>query len=802
MNSVRGKTSDDELAAAAGASSEPSSDTFDALLQAAVSPAQDSYAPDSQTGYFGRLPLGATVSERFVVEWFAGAGGMGDVYRCRDLQGPQSVALKVIRKLGDQARFRREVSILSSLSHEAIVRYIGHGHTETGTPYLAMEWLEGEDLGRRIRRNRLSVADCLTLARRICGALRLAHAHGFIHRDLKPSNVFLSGARVADAKLLDFGVAHHGATAQTATRAGTLLGTVGYMAPEQAAGARLPDPRDDLFSLGCVLFECLTGRAAFVGVSSVAVLEAVLHDQPPNIRDLQPDVPPELASLVHDLLCKDRLGRPASAALVLSALDVVGLTHKKASPLERGGATPPRRVPLPPRVAYVRARPEALATPAVDALVERFGATRVSVEQASLFALELAHEDPLVDLANRATRFAQALHETCAELQLTVSLLQPPEAAGDSGASLVLDPLTVGLSHLCSVVERACAPPEDLRQRPVFLGRELELATLSAVFDECERDEVVRTVLVSAPAGFGKSALASEFLARIGARARTLTVRATPETTQLWSLPHELGASAPALSLPEHVRSLQALLDRDPPTTPIVLCLEDAHWADLASLQLLGETLSSSADRPLLVIGLARPSLSAEQREVWSKTGAHHLQLRPLSQRVGERFFDVPLESPNQAAEEAKTLVVLAAGNARLLCALQRLTASGSSSSFEAAVALVQEQLRELPASELDTLCAASVIPGSCCPSGMAAAAQTSASVERELAALSRRGLMVQQPGLQPLDDEPNYTFRHPLLREAASRFLGELRAGASERADQWRSGRSLGHPATKPLRD
>src|ERR1700761_4999530 len=203
------------------------------------------------------------VSDRFQVVRLAGAGGMGVVYRARDRLTGNAVALKVLRPAGgseghdpDQVeRFLREPRILSEVQHPAIVRYIAHGETERGEPYLAMEWLDGESLSARLGRGRLGVAESVDLVRRVAEALAVAHARGVVHRDLKPANLFLVGGEVARPKVLDFGVARRVVSSGVVTRSGALVGTPAYMAPEQARGERDVAPAADVFSLGCVLYE-------------------------------------------------------------------------------------------------------------------------------------------------------------------------------------------------------------------------------------------------------------------------------------------------------------------------------------------------------------------------------------------------------------------------------------------------------------------------------------------------------------------------------------------------------------------
>ncbi|WP_437727549.1 serine/threonine-protein kinase [Sorangium sp. So ce861] len=158
------------------------------------------------------MRVGDVLEGRFTLDARAGSGGMGEVFRARDRDTGQAVAVKVMlaRHAGDRARFEREVRVLSELRHPAIVQFVAHGQTPDGEPYLAMEWLEGEDLRARLARGMLGVDESVALAARVAAALGTAHARGVVHRDLKPSNLFLPAGDVALVKVLDFGIAHLG----------------------------------------------------------------------------------------------------------------------------------------------------------------------------------------------------------------------------------------------------------------------------------------------------------------------------------------------------------------------------------------------------------------------------------------------------------------------------------------------------------------------------------------------------------------------------------------------------------------
>ena len=268
------------------------------------------------------MRAGDLVAGRFEVEALAGSGGVGHVYRARDRHFGGRVALKVLRPCAarDIQRFAREVRVLSRLSDPAIVRYVAHGTTEDGEPYLAMEWLDGEDLAGRLTRAPLSVAESVALVRRAAEALAAAHANGVVHRDIKPGNLFLCRGRLDGLKLLDFGLAWCEGAGVDLTRTGLVVGTLGYMAPEQAQGDRHIDPRTDVFSLGCVVHRCIARRAPFDSDRIGAMLLKILHEEAPRLSTLAPGVPPALDDLVARMLSKDPAQRPAHGGEVARAL--------------------------------------------------------------------------------------------------------------------------------------------------------------------------------------------------------------------------------------------------------------------------------------------------------------------------------------------------------------------------------------------------------------------------------------------------------------------------------------------------
>ena len=276
--------------------------------------------------YCGSMVPGLQVGERFEIEREAGAGGIGTVYRALDRETGAPVAIKLLRdgNPSDVERFARETRLLAEIQHPGVVRYVANGMTDAGTPYLVMEWLEGEDLHQRLERSGLTQAESVGLIEHVCEALAGVHACGVVHRDIKPSNLFLCDGRVDHVKLIDFGIARLGYATHVVTRSGTGVGTPGYMAPEQARGSQSVDARADVFSLGCVLFKCLTGRAAFAGKHVMAVLAKVLLEEAPRVSELCADVPEALDALVARMLSKEPHERPADAAALLTELRALG----------------------------------------------------------------------------------------------------------------------------------------------------------------------------------------------------------------------------------------------------------------------------------------------------------------------------------------------------------------------------------------------------------------------------------------------------------------------------------------------
>ncbi|MEM9487750.1 MAG: protein kinase, partial [Myxococcota bacterium] len=258
---------------------------------------------------------GTVIAERYVIDTLAGSGGMGAIYKAHDRSG-RSVALKILeprsREMG--LRFTREAALLRQLSHPTIVRYLDSGVTATGEQFLAMEWLEGCDLKQRLTGARLTASEALHVVGRVATALSVAHNHGIVHRDVKPANIFLPDCQLNAAKLLDFGLARWAHGSNGITVAGTRFGTPAYMSPEQVRGETELSARCDIFSLGCVLFECLTGEPAFAAHDPMAVFCKILMARVPEPSTLSAAVPAEVDDLVRVMLAKNPAERLATGS--------------------------------------------------------------------------------------------------------------------------------------------------------------------------------------------------------------------------------------------------------------------------------------------------------------------------------------------------------------------------------------------------------------------------------------------------------------------------------------------------------
>ncbi len=368
--------------------------------------------------------VGRVVDGRYRVEAVLGSGSMGTVYRAKQLNVGREVALKILRhdRSADEAahaRFKQEAELVARLSSPHTVTAFDSGRTPDGEPYLVMELLHGESLGQRLARHgRLEVAESLDTAIQVLRSLSEAHAKGIVHRDLKPDNVYFTqvagagGAREI-VKVLDFGIAklvgRSAATLEAVeTQAGAVFGTPRYMSPEQAQGLPL-DARSDLYTLGTILFQMLSGRPLFDDREAVVVMARHIKSAPARLRDLglPVPIPGELDDLLSDVLAKDPSLRPSTADVFAERLlelyeallsDSSGMRILRRSPTSSTNSA--SFAPLPLRATEAAT----VAVPAASPIRAGFRARARPVVVAAGFALAVGVVVALVALRLRANR--------------------------------------------------------------------------------------------------------------------------------------------------------------------------------------------------------------------------------------------------------------------------------------------------------------------------------------------------------------------------------------------------------------
>ena len=289
------------------------------------------------------------IDDRYARGALLGSGGMAEVYLAHDEVLRRDVALKVLKNQYAEneefvERFRREARS-AALNHPNIVSVYDRGPTEDGTYYIVMEYVPGGILKDRIRRGGILDPDTAAeWSSQVAQALGFAHDRGVIHRDIKPQNILLS--ETGDVKVIDFGIAR-AATATTTSRSNLILGTAGYMSPEQAKGEPV-GPQSDLYSLGVVLYEMLTGELPYSAENQIALAMKHVNEPPRSPREVNPKVPEALDALTMKLLAKNPEERYASAAELVDDLERLrsGLPPATAAASEK--TTEKVTVPLPP----------------------------------------------------------------------------------------------------------------------------------------------------------------------------------------------------------------------------------------------------------------------------------------------------------------------------------------------------------------------------------------------------------------------------------------------------------------------
>ncbi|MBK8251424.1 MAG: protein kinase [Polyangiaceae bacterium] len=510
---------------------------------------------------------------RFSLEAEIGGGGAGTVYRGRDTVNDQLVAVKLIVDLdnADLVRFHREAFALSKLRHPNIVSYVDHGTTPEGAAFIGMEWLEGEDLRARLMRGGLTVDETIVMARQVAGALMAVHSSGLIHRDVKPANIFLVKKSVENVRLIDMGLVRAITSNSDLTRTGIAVGTPAYMSPEQARGERDIDARSDLYSLGCVLFRCLTGKTPFESSSIVALLTKMLLDEAPRVRSLRPDVPTLVDEMVYHLLQKSPDDRTQTAAALIETLDALEPADTEAiappvSVRHLGITASERRVrsmllighppslsndpkfienlsPIANRhrgsvhvtvggtVAVTFSDPESVADQAARAAHCALAVHGPFPDAPMALATDWSTGDavrPEKDVIERAAILLEGATEDLREPRPESSVIVPPIAVDSVTAALISGRFQLieqgPGQRLVSTADVSPNQSSSTNQSSPFVGRDWELSSLLRLFNDSLAESAPRAALITGPSGHGKSRLAYETLRNLLSEHQNLVV--------------------------------------------------------------------------------------------------------------------------------------------------------------------------------------------------------------------------------------------------------------------------------------
>ncbi|HUR84920.1 MAG TPA: protein kinase [Solirubrobacteraceae bacterium] len=784
------------------------------------------------------------VAGRYEVRARLGRGATKEVYLAYDERLDREVALAIVVAAGgsDAAALRvvREAQVTGRLGdHPNIITVYDTGDHE-GLPYLVLRAMRGGSLAELLDRERPSFADAIRLGGEIAAGLAHAHAHDVVHRDVKPDNVWLTedGA----AALGDFGIAHL-LGSQRLTAEGVVVGTVRYLSPELIRGEDVGPP-GDLYALGVTLYEIVTGHPPFTAGDATQILTQHLASPPRPPSEAAPDMPPALESLILDLLAKEPASRPASAVDVVAALAQMRATAVDRPPAPR----PPdaRRLVSVLAARADVADPEALHSmfDRCAAVIEQHGGT---VERylgdavVGVFGLNESQGDE----ALRAARAAVELSTTTTELRLGIESGEVFFGAGPRGAPVATGAAITAAGRLAEhAAEGEILLGEDVRrvvgadasidpssgrllalhiEQPAllrapatpFVGRERELAALRAALDEVREEGACRLVTVAGPPGIGKSRLAGEFVAAVGGDVTVLagrclaygegtTYRALADIVHgLGGEPRErveellagdeqavrgilsaIGQSGEPAQPEETAWALRRLLERLARERPLVVAIEDIHWAEPALLDLLDHVVALSSHSPILLVCLTRPEL-LDALPAWGAPQPNRSVLvldalgsddaRELAERLG-------------AGGVADRIAARAEGNPLFVEQLVAVDEDGDGGELPTSIqAVLAARIDRLQAGERVLLQRAAVEGRTFHASAVAALLgdHERRALGARLVALARKGLIGSDRPEYPGEDA--FRFTHALIREAAYASVTKLaRADLHAKLAEW----------------
>jgi class 3 adenylate cyclase/tetratricopeptide (TPR) repeat protein len=825
------------------------------------------------------------------VETRIGRGGMGVVYLAEDVRLGRMVALKVLAPdLAADERFRerflRESRLAASLDHPNVVPVFEAGEA-SGALFIAMRYVEGPDLGALIgREGALEPHLAIDLVRQAAEALDAAHRRGLVHRDVKPANILVDAGR--HAYLTDFGLSRL-VGASSLTGSGQFVGTVEYVAPEQIEGAEIGPPAD-VYSLGAVLVECLTGSTPYPYDSNLAVLWAHIQDDPPSVSARRPSLPIALDAVVARALAKKpderfaRCGELVESARLALAEGLVPISARRAPGPTRKTVTVLFADLATTSAAGEPADPEAIGRAKARCLdemtdvLEHHGAAVERLPGHGLlgvFGLPAVREDDALRAVRAATELRERVGAAARELAETAAVSVAARVGIDTGEVIASGPgaapgdLGGTTLDLAAGLEEAAGPDEILlgstthdllsdrvvveevelgdhggsrgawrlvtllRDPPTLsrggpaarmVGRDRELGELRRAFDEAVATRSCRLVTVLGQAGIGKSRLAGAMAAALDEEATILGGRCLSygEGITYWPLqeivralasgsdpltalrqllgPEEKGAVAAELvataaglaespaTREEIFWAVRRLFEALARRRPLVVVLEDAHWAERTLLDLVEHVVRGTRDAPLLLVCLARPDLVDSHPGFGELPGSATLDLQPLTRGEAALLLGDLTGGAALPPELADRIVEIAEGNPffleQLLAMTTEVDPGGPRLTLPPAIqALISARLDRLPADERHVIECASIqglvfhvgpLTELCEPVGDGA-------LWRHLLALTRKELV--RPDRSDVPDDEALRFQHALIREAAYHGIAkERRADLHER--------------------